>query len=52
MSDSKQNWILASLKYINTSVKEVMSLPLLQVVGGNPTFPKVRRSDILQTCEI
>jgi hypothetical protein len=38
--------------YINTPIKEVLSLPLLQMLGGNPTFPKVKRSDWLQTSEI
>jgi hypothetical protein len=27
---------------MNTIIKEVMSLPLLQVAGGNPTFLKVK----------
>jgi len=43
---------MASLKHINTVIKVVMSLPLLQVAGGNPTFLKNKESDGLQTSEI
>jgi hypothetical protein len=42
-TDSKQNWILASLKLIKTEV---------QVAGGNPTFLKDNSSDGLPTSEI
>jgi hypothetical protein len=40
------------MKHINTPIKEVMSLPLLQVVGGNPMLLKVKSSSGLQTFEI
>jgi hypothetical protein len=42
----------AKLNTGNTIIKEVMSLPLLQVAGGNPTFLKDKRSDGLPTSEI
>jgi hypothetical protein len=41
----KEKPYTGKLKHINTVIKLVMSLPLLQAARGNPTFLKDKKSD-------